>query len=84
MSRVRVKLTAINCPAPPNPDPPVLFVHRICRNPGPIARTSGALAVATPPRLPAGMPSALLERRPDVLAAEEQIRSADANRNNFV
>lgn len=49
------------------------------RNPGPIARTSGALAVANPPRLPAGMPSALLERRPDVLAAEQQIRSADAS-----
>lgn len=49
------------------------------RNPGPIARTRGALAIATPPRLPAGMPSALLERRPDVLAAEQQIRSADAS-----
>jgi multidrug efflux system outer membrane protein len=35
--------------------------------------------MVTPPVLPAGVPSALLERRPDVLAAEEQLRSADAS-----
>lgn len=49
------------------------------RNPGPVARAPGAVAMATPPALPAGMPSALLERRPDVLAAEQQLRSADAS-----
>ena len=49
------------------------------RDPGPVTRAAGAIAMATPPRLPAGMPSALLERRPDVLAAEQQVRSADAS-----
>lgn len=51
----------------------------IGRNPGPVARAPSAIAMATPPVLPAGMPSALLERRPDVLAAEQQLRSADAS-----
>jgi multidrug efflux system outer membrane protein len=49
------------------------------RNPGPVARASRALPLATPPQLPAGLPSALLARRPDVLAAEQQIRAADAS-----
>jgi multidrug efflux system outer membrane protein len=49
------------------------------RNPGPIARSPRALPLATPPRLPAGLPSQLLMRRPDVRAAEEQIRSAEAS-----
>jgi multidrug efflux system outer membrane protein len=31
-----------------------------------------------PPEVPAGLPSALLERRPDVLEAEEQVRFANA------
>jgi multidrug efflux system outer membrane protein len=51
----------------------------IGRNPGPVARSSGGSVMATPPALPAGVPSALLGRRPDVLAAEEQLRSADAS-----
>jgi outer membrane protein, multidrug efflux system len=37
------------------------------------------LTTSTPPRLPAGIPSDLLERRPDVLAAEHQLRSASAS-----
>lgn len=49
------------------------------RNPGPVVRAPGAVAMATPPQLPAGMPSSLLERRPDVLAAEQQLLSADAS-----
>ena len=49
------------------------------RNPGPVARAPRGFAMASPPALPAGMPSALLERRPDVLAAEQQLRSADAS-----
>jgi len=49
------------------------------RNPGPVLRATGINAMATPPRLPAGMPSDLLQRRPDVLAAEQQLLSADAS-----
>ena len=49
------------------------------RNPGPIARGPGANAMASPPRLPAGAPSDLLQRRPDVQAAEQQLLSADAS-----
>jgi outer membrane protein, multidrug efflux system len=31
-----------------------------------------------PPEIPVGLPSALLERRPDVLSAEQQVRAANA------
>jgi multidrug efflux system outer membrane protein len=49
------------------------------RVPGPIARTSDYLRrTAAPPDLPLGLPSALLERRPDVRQAEAQVVSANA------
>jgi outer membrane protein, multidrug efflux system len=44
---------------------------------GPISRASTLLASELPPQLPAGLPSALLERRPDLQAAEAQLRAAD-------
>lgn len=47
------------------------------RNPGPISRTELA-AAALPPEVPAGLPSALLERRPDVRQTEQLLRSANA------
>jgi multidrug efflux system outer membrane protein len=47
------------------------------RNPGPIERPAPLLAQDMP-EIPAGLPSALLERRPDVLQAEQLLHSANA------
>jgi outer membrane protein, multidrug efflux system len=47
------------------------------RIPGPVTRSSPSL-VALPPEVPAGLPSALLERRPDVRQMEQLLRSANA------
>jgi len=48
------------------------------QNPGPINHMARLLDEVVPPDIPVGLPSALLERRPDVLAAEQQVRSANA------
>jgi multidrug efflux system outer membrane protein len=48
------------------------------RNPGPIERGSPLSAHAAAPDVPAGIPSALLERRPDVRAAEYAAMAANA------
>jgi multidrug efflux system outer membrane protein len=47
-------------------------------NPGRIGRQPGALADAALPEIPPGLPSALLERRPDVRQAEQLMASANA------
>jgi outer membrane protein, multidrug efflux system len=47
-------------------------------NPQPIAHTAKLLDEIVPPDIPVGLPSALLERRPDVLSAEQQVRAANA------
>jgi multidrug efflux system outer membrane protein len=47
------------------------------RIPGPIVR-GDSLLTALPPEVPAGLPSALLERRPDVRQTEQLLRSANA------
>lgn len=49
------------------------------RNPGPITRTAKLDALALPAEALAGLPSALLQRRPDIRAAEESLRGAAAN-----
>ena len=48
------------------------------RNPGPIPRGTPFAERPGPPATPPGLPSALLERRPDVLQAEHTIASANA------
>jgi multidrug efflux system outer membrane protein len=47
------------------------------RNPGPLKRDR-MLDSLSLPEIPVGMPSSLLERRPDVRFAEEQLRAANA------
>jgi len=48
------------------------------RNPGSIPHDAKLLGEIIPPDIPVGLPSALLERRPDVRQAEEQVRYANA------
>ena len=51
----------------------------IGRNPGPIARGAALAEQVLPPDVPAGLPSELLTRRPDVLAAEQALIAQTAN-----
>jgi multidrug efflux system outer membrane protein len=46
--------------------------------PGPVARGRAMYAQPVTPTVPAGLPSALLERRPDLRQAEEQLVAANA------
>jgi multidrug efflux system outer membrane protein len=48
------------------------------QNPGPVAHTDASVLNPPPQDLPAGLPSRLLERRPDILEAEQQLIAANA------
>lgn len=50
----------------------------IGRPPEPIVREGSSLEQQSLPEIPAGLPSSLLERRPDIREAEQQLRSANA------
>lgn len=50
----------------------------LARGPSSIERGAPLDALALPPEIPAGLPSALLERRPDLRSAEAQLHAATA------
>ena len=49
------------------------------RNPGPVARGAALADQYDPPEVPAGLPASLLERRPDLREAEQNLVAANAN-----
>jgi multidrug efflux system outer membrane protein len=48
------------------------------RNPGTVPRGRPLAEIPVPPKIPAGLPAALLRRRPDIRAAEQRLIAANA------
>lgn len=51
----------------------------LAASPGDIARGQALAEMPLPPNVPAGLPSSLLERRPDIRQAEQQLTAAHAD-----
>src|SRR5271168_2445501 len=51
----------------------------LARNPGPVVRGLSLTQQPHMPEVPAGLPSSILERRPDVLQSEQSLVAANAN-----
>jgi multidrug efflux system outer membrane protein len=82
-SRARASLASTAAAIPQLQRLIILKEDEICillgQNPGPINRSKTLLQQSTPPQIPLGLPSTLLERRPDVRQAEDQLRAANAD-----
>lgn len=50
----------------------------LAQNPGPIPRGLALAGQPQPPEIPAGLPSSLLERRPDIRQSEQSLVAANA------
>ncbi|QIK95373.1 efflux transporter outer membrane subunit [Sphingomonas sp. HDW15A] len=81
MSRVRSEYETALAQIPPIQQGIATQEHALSvligRNPGPIARTTTLNDLSTP-AIPAGLPSDLLLRRPDILQAEQQLIASNA------
>jgi multidrug efflux system outer membrane protein len=82
-SRAEAALADANAAKPFVLEQIALTENELCillgRNPGPIARSKPDFAGQLTPNVPAGLPSQLLERRPDVREAEQLLRASNAD-----